>query len=326
MAEKISVTGASGLVGRRFVALLCERGLSPRVLVRRPVAVAPNLETVVGDLRERRARALLLAGTGVVVHCAGVMAHDDAEREIREVNEEATLSLLEEARVAGVRRFVFVSTVAVYGGGDLLGVTEERAPGPLTAYARSKVAIEAALRASRGLEWVVLRPCAIYGPGETRLLPWLDRVVRSQTIPLVRHGRTLFDLVHVDDVARVLELSASAAAAAGETFHVAEGVPRDASSILALLGRILGVAPRIVRVPAAVARGANRLSRFFARARGRGDPLPFDPVVLAALSEHRHFDVSRARRLLGWSATRSLEQGLAEAFSPRDAAAAVAAG
>lgn len=316
--SRVLVTGAGGFVGRRIALDLRARGISVRALARRG-ALVDGIETTVGDLRSGGIREAAVRGARAVVHCAAVMAGDEAESEIREVNEIATAALIEDARRARVRRFVLISSVAVYGNGDLLEVREDRPLHPENAYARSKVAGERALFAASGMEGVALRPCAIYGPGERRLLPYFAQLLRERTIPLVRGGDTLFDLVHVEDVSQAAWLALTAPRAAGEAIHVAEGVSRRAKDVIAALGRALGVTPRTTRVNAAFAGAANRVARLAGRLlRLPLDP-PYDPVVLAALREHRHFAIDKARALLGFVPQRSLEEGLREAFAPAGA-------
>lgn len=180
----IAVTGATGFVGQ---ALLDLAGEGVRALARKPQAPRKGVEWVAGDLADTKALARLVAGAEAVIHVAGVVnAPDRAGFEADNVA--GTLNLIEAARVAGVPRLVYVSSLSAREA-------------DLSAYGASKARAEKLVMAS-GLDWTIVRPPGIYGPRDTEYLD-LFRLARWGVMPVPpRDGRS--SLIHVDDLARLL--------------------------------------------------------------------------------------------------------------------------
>ena len=191
--KTIAITGASGFIGRHLAARLSGAGHALRLLARDPkrIKAGHGHEIVAGDLGERTALEALCAGVGTVIHCAGLVtasSREDCER----VNARATGALAATAARAGVKRFIFVSSLAA---------REPR----LSAYAASKKNGEDRLReVGSALSWVVLRPPPVYGPNDDRVLIILRQFLRRlPIIPANRHGR--LSLLYVDDLVTALQ-------------------------------------------------------------------------------------------------------------------------
>lgn len=193
MTGPIAVTGITGFIGRRVAALAAERGLSIRALVRRPhrldARAREAIEVVEGDVLDPEAVSRLTRGAAAVIHCAGALMATG--RTLASVNVEGTSRLAEAARQAGVSRFVHVSSVAA------------RQPG-VSAYASSKRQGEDALKAALAEQtYVIVRPPAVYGPGDKSTFPLVAQLVR-QTAWLPGSRAQRFSLIYVDDLARAL--------------------------------------------------------------------------------------------------------------------------
>ena len=182
----IAVTGGTGFVGQAVLDEACRRGLSLRVLARRELAACDGVEWVSGDLADRAALARLVDGAEAVLHIAGVVNTPDPMG-FHLGNVTGTEALVEAAREAGVRRFVFVSSLAA------------REPG-LSKYGQSKHHAEETVQAS-GLDWTIVRPPAIYGPRDREILE-LFKAARWGVVPMPPPGRA--SIIHVDDLARLL--------------------------------------------------------------------------------------------------------------------------
>ena len=182
----IAVTGGTGFVGQAVVEQACRRGLSLRALARREQAACEGVEWIPGDLADRAALARLVAGADAVLHIAGVVNTPDPMG-FHLGNVTGTEALVEQAQAAGVKRIVFVSSLAA------------REPG-LSKYGQSKRHAEDVVQAS-GLDWTIVRPPAIYGPRDREILE-LFRAARWGVVPLPPPGRA--SIVHVDDLARLL--------------------------------------------------------------------------------------------------------------------------
>lgn len=182
----LAITGATGFVGGRTLALALEAGHSVRALTRRPQPAQAGVTWVQGALDAPEALADLVRGADAVIHIAGVVNAPTPEGFTRG-NIDGTRAVLAAAEAAGVGRFVHVSSLAA------------REPG-LSRYGRSKAGAEDAVRASP-LAWTIVRPPAVYGPGDLEMLE-LFRAARFGVLPMPPAGR--LSLIHVDDLARLL--------------------------------------------------------------------------------------------------------------------------
>lgn len=205
----LALTGATGFIGQHLQRELPQRGYRVRVLLRRPTPVAlPATSAVIGDLAQPRNMAAALEGVDAVIHSAG-LAHRMSGRpedDYRVLNTEATLALARAAQRAGVKRFVFLSSIRAQCGSSSDAVlTEALPPAPTDAYGRSKLAAERGL-AELDLDWVALRLAVVYGPGAKGNIAELVRFARSPLpLPLgALQGRRA--LLALDNLAAAIEL------------------------------------------------------------------------------------------------------------------------
>jgi UDP-glucose 4-epimerase len=182
----IALTGGTGFVGQAVLDEAARRGIAANALARREQAARAGVEWVRGDLADREALAKLMAGADAVLHIAGVVNTPEAGG-FHAGNVAGTEAVVEAAEAAGVRRFVFVSSLAA------------REPG-LSEYGKSKRHAEEVVQTS-GLDWTIVRPPAIYGPRDREILE-LFKAAKWGLVPMPPQGRT--SIVHVDDLARLL--------------------------------------------------------------------------------------------------------------------------
>lgn len=183
----VALTGGTGFVGQAVLDVLARRGIAVRALARTvPKDGREPIEWVPGSLADQAALARLVDGVEAVIHIAGLTtSHDPAELDA--ANAEGTLALVEAAKAAGVRRFVFVSSLAA------------REP-DLSAYGASKAKAERIVAAS-ALDWTTVRPPAVYGPRDKDMLE-LFKAARLGVVPMPPPGRA--SMIHVDDLASLL--------------------------------------------------------------------------------------------------------------------------
>ena len=182
----LAVTGGTGFVGQHLLDLAIGRGHQVRALTRRPKEEYDGVEWIEGSLEDRDALERLVQGSDAVIHVAGVInALDKAGFEAGNVR--GTLAMLAAATAAGTRRFVHVSSLAA------------REPN-LSQYGASKARSEKLVESS-GLDWVIVRPPAVYGPGDKEMFE-MFRMAKAGLILLPPRGR--LSLIHVDDLARLL--------------------------------------------------------------------------------------------------------------------------
>jgi nucleoside-diphosphate-sugar epimerase len=261
VAERSSVlvTGASGFVGRPLVGALVRAGYTVRAATRKQAASFPSgVERVlVPDFSRPVDWDAVVRGAGIVVHAAG-LAHADSseipEARFDRVNRVATHELCEAAARAGVKRFIFVSSVrAQIGPSAAHALHETDEPRPTDAYGRSKLAAEAAVRAC-GVPFTILRPVVIYGPNARANIRSLVRLA-SLPLPLPFAGLTnRRSLLGVDNLISVILFALANPATAGETFLVADPRPVTIREIFTMLRRAQGRRPGLIHVPSNVIR------------------------------------------------------------------------
>jgi nucleoside-diphosphate-sugar epimerase len=255
--SRVLVTGASGFIGRTLVPALVTAGYKVRAMARHMPPFAPPVEVAIhGDLGARIEWRPLMTEVDFIVHLAGI-AHTGsgvAAARYDLVNHLATAALAEAARAAGVKRVVFVSTIRAQTGprSDYV-LTEDDAPRPTDPYGRSKLAAEVALARS-GVDFTVLRPVLVYGPGVKGNLQALVRLA-ALPVPLpfgafanVRSVLSVHNLAAA--IAHVLRHPASG----GETYVVADLQPVSLANIVTALRAGQGNAPRLLAVPPALVR------------------------------------------------------------------------
>lgn len=276
---KVLVTGASGFLGRFVCDELRGRGHEVAALVRRPGSEPAGCAAAAGDLGDAGALARAVRDADCVVHLAAEIASQRDPRRISEVNVEGTRRLIEACRAAGSPRLVFASTVVTgeAGGAEL----KEDTPLPVeTAYGRSKQEGER-LVAESGLDFVVIRPSHVYGPGGWFEEEFVKRLRQPGRFAVVGRGDNWWDVVRAEDVGTAFA-DAAERAPSGATYHVADDEPIRFYDFVALTAEAMGVGrPR--RVPAWLA----------VLAAGRD---PVRAVVRSARSSN-----ARIKRELAWA-------------------------
>lgn len=291
---RVAVTGATGFVGRVLVRRLADDGHQVRALCRRaPAGALPGVTEAVSGIDLERPAGLgdALAGMDAVVHLAAMVHRPGSPADAYErVNHQGTATLARAAEGAGVRRFVFVSSVKAMG--------EESGPTPWTAdtppkpqdpYGCSKLAAEQALWRVAGqgrMEGVVTRPPLVYGPGAggnmARLCGLVDRGV-PLPFGMVANRRSLVSVVNLADL---LALALHHPAAPGGTFLVSDGEDLSTATLVGRLAAGLGRPARLLPVPVPLLRLAGR-------ATGRTGEV-------GRLVNSLALDISATRTRLGW--------------------------
>jgi nucleoside-diphosphate-sugar epimerase len=312
---RIALTGATGYTGGRLLAVLTGRGDTVRALARRSSprpSVSPAPEWIDGDLRDAAALERLVEGVDAVVHVAAVYrtaGHPDAY--YREVNVDGTARLLEAAAAAGVRRFVHTSTVGVHG--DIAHPpADERAPfAPGDIYQTTKAEAERLaldFHGRRGVPVTVIRPGAIYGPGETRLLKLFRAIARGR-YAVVGSGRAYYHPVYIDDLVQGYLLALERPEAVGEAFIIAGPSYVTQQALAETIARATGGRLLPFHVPVGPLRWMAALCEAVCVPLGLEPPLHRRRVEFWTKS--RAFSTDKARRLLGYEPNVDLETGAA---------------
>lgn len=316
------VTGATGFIGGRVVDALQQRGIRIRALVRNMPEAGRRWK---GTVEARcvdftRSDTLMDAITGAetVFHLAGYAHADDegsahAENQHWAVTVSGTRALLDEALRAGVRRFVYFSSVKAMGegGADCKDETEE--PRPTTAYGKAKLEAERLVRQAaeeHQMHVCVLRLPLVYGPGvKGNLVRMIEAIERGRFPPLPETGNKR-SMVHVDDVVQVALLAAETPDANGRTYIVTDGQTYSSRQLYELILKALG--RRIPRwwIPTAVLRAGASVGDLIGRVRGRR--FVFDSVALDKLLGSACYSCENIRQELAYSPTRTFENSVDE--------------
>jgi len=321
---RIALTGATGYTGGRLLQTLISRGDEVSILVRKTARAslpARRVRIVEGDLSNPGTLATLVEGASAVVHVAAVYrtaGHPDSY--YREVNVGGTERLLEASARQGVGRFVHTSTVGVHGhvANPPADETSPLAPGDV--YQQTKAEAETlalSFGRSRGLPVAVVRPGAIYGPGETRLLKLFRAIARGR-YAVVGSGRPFYHPVYIDDLVSGFLLALDHPRAAGEAFIIAGPRYVSQSELAELIARHTGGRVLPFHVPAWPLRAAGALCEAIFV------PLGFEPPLhrrrVDFWTKSRAFSIEKARRVLGFEPRVDIDDGIARtAASYREA-------
>lgn len=294
----ILVTGATGFVGSGVIMRLLQVKKLVRAAARSEMhQFSEKVDRVrVGDLNPEIDWSDVLSGIDCIVHLAArvhVMRDEavDPLTEFRRVNVEGTLNLARQGALAGVRRFVFVSSIKVNGESTVPGkpFSPDDPPDPQDPYGTSKYEAERALLelvSETGMEVVIIRPPLVYGPGVkanfASMMSWLDRGV---PLPLgsVNNKRSF---VALDNLIDLIVTCLDHPKAANQTFLVSDGADMSTTQLLQRMGHALGKPARLIPVPVGVMQVAANLL-------GKG-------AVAQRLFGSLQVDSSKARDLLGW--------------------------
>ncbi|MFN8532098.1 MAG: NAD-dependent epimerase/dehydratase family protein [Dehalococcoidia bacterium] len=321
---RVLITGGTGFLGQQVARELLGVGDDPILAGRALCRIEPALaETVCCrrlDLRDHQAVVDACRGVDAVVHAGAFSAPWGPENEFRAVNIGGTASVIAGCHRHRVRRLVAISSPSVvFVGKDVVRSTEA-APYPakfLSTYARTKKIAEDLVRDAAGdLETVVLRPKALFGPGDRTLVPRLTEAARRGRLPQVGDGKNLVDLTYVDNAALAVVAALHRDQPVGRTYTITNDEP---ASIWDLIRRVLdrlGLPEPRPRLPLAVAVGlAGLLEQAAARTGGTPALTRYTALILGRTQT---YDITAARRDLDYRPRVSLEDGIARTLAALD--------
>lgn len=306
----ILITGATGFVGSALARRLVidDSKFEVRAAVRSNDAIMPRgvHGALVGDISANTDWKESLKNVSTVVHLAArvhVMNDTIADplSEFRRVNVQGTLNLAKQAAEAGVRRFLFISSIKVNGEQTIPGdpFRAEKEPTPADPYGISKLEAEQGLKelASRtGMDVVIIRPPLVYGPGVKAnfqsMMRWLQLGI---PLPLgaIRNQRSL---VSLDNLIDLITVCIGHPAAVNQTFLVSDGEDLSTPQLLMRMGRALGSPARLLPVPTPLLNFAGALT-------GKGE-------IIKRLCESLQVDITHTRKVLEWTPPQSVDEGL----------------
>lgn len=304
----VLVTGASGFVGRRLTEVLREHGFHVRRALRREPEQPVADDTIVGDMDGSTDFGSALAGkVGTVVHLAArvhVLRNRAADQaaEYHRVNVEGTVRLARQAAAAGVRRFIFLSSIKVNGEKTPPDVpfSSRSLPCPRDPYGVSKWNAELALKkiaAEAGMELVIIRPPLVYGPGvKANFKSMMSLLSRRIPLPLAGITGNRRSLVALDNLVDLIRVCVMHPNAANQTFLVSDGEDLSTADLLARLGDAIGKPARLFFLPDEILKiGAALMNK---------------SAVYSRLCGSLTIDIDRTRNALNWRPPISVAEGL----------------
>jgi len=318
---RATVTGGGGFLGSRIVAMLVAEGGAVTSFSRKgyPELTRQGVTCHTGDLADAAAVCAAVKKTDVVFHVAakaGIWGDYDG---YHAANVTGTLNVIDACRRNGVSKLVYTSTPSVVFRGDHVRNATESEPVAgkcLAAYVATKAEAERlVIRAnSSSLATVALRPHLIWGPGDTQLFPRLVERHRAGRLLLVGSGDNLIDTTFVDNAARA-HLNAAkrltpGGPVAGKVYFISQGDPRPVRTMVNSLLQAAGLPPVTRSIPLPVAyTAAWILEAGYRLFRVSREPAITRFSVLEMARDH-YFDISAARRDLGYQPSISIEEGL----------------
>ncbi|HUT53654.1 MAG TPA: NAD(P)-dependent oxidoreductase [bacterium] len=296
------VTGGSGFLGWRLARAIIRAGDSVRVYDLNPSDSLPErAEFVKGDIRDRDKLFEAARSVDVIHHLAGLMPQARASDEVmREVNVEGTRNALDAAVRAGARRFVFLSSMEVYGFPERAPFNEDHPKNPIGTYGHNKLEAEEMCIAywkEHGLETVSLRPSTLVGPGinEPTFLDLLGFIDRPPPLfPLPGGGKSRFQMTEVMDCVSACLHAAEKPGVAGEAFNIgADNTLTMKDQVIAMFTSLGKKPPRFLSVPSGIARGALLLAYKLGLSK-------LEPDHIRLMDTDMMMDCQKAARVLGW--------------------------
>ena len=312
---RVLVTGVTGFTGGHLARTLLAAGDSVRVLVRDPRRVPEDLngrvEVAQGDLTSTGDLQRAVAGCEVVYNIAALYREAGLPADAyRAVNARAVAALIEASAAAGVRRVVHCSTVGVHGDVEHPPADEDAPLRPGDVYQETKLEGEQLARetaARVGIELVIARPTGIYGPGDRRLFKMFGQIARGRFL-MLGSGRNFYHLTYVEDLCAGFRLCGTVPGVGGRTYILGGGEVTTLAEVVRLTSELAGRGSGPIRLPVWPAWLAGALCEAVCMPFGLAPPIYRRRVDFFRKS--RSFDISRARRELGYAPQVTLRAGI----------------
>jgi nucleoside-diphosphate-sugar epimerase len=320
----VLITGGTGFLGRRLVERLLGQGRDVTVLARRPAddLVARGARFICADLADADAIRAACAGIETVFHTAAKVGVWGSYKKYFQANVLGTRALLDGCRKHGVKNFIHTSTPSVvYNGYDQIGADESlpyvaRCPAAYP-FTKAIAEYEVLTANSPALHTIALRPHLIWGAGDPHLVPRVLASARAGRLRIVGGGKNRVDMVHVENAVDAHLLAESAlkwpdSAAAGQAYFITDGAPVVLWDWINGLLRSLGEPPITRHISLRSASALGSVCELAWRVLPlRGEP-PMTRFVAAELAKNHWFDITAARRDLGYAPRVSMTDGMAE--------------
>lgn len=309
------VTGASGFTGSYLCKALIEKKYNVKALVRknsnRENLENPDIRFIEGDLADPDSIKGKIKDTDIVFHIAALYRQEGVSKDMfTKVNLEGTRIMLDESIASGVKRFVHCSTVGVQGEISNPPASEDAPYKPGDHYQVSKLEGEklALSYFNEGkIDGVVVRPVGIYGPGDTRFLKLFKHIYKGN-FKMIGKGNVLYHLTFVEDLVQGIILAGENPAASGQIYTIGGNEYLPLTDLANMIAQILDKPISKIHVPLWPVYAAAFLCEMICR------PLGIEPPIyrrrLDFFTKDRAFDISKAKKELGYNPKVPLKEGL----------------
>ena len=312
-SRNVLVTGAAGFTGYNLAITLAGLGANVRAFVRDGGSAREfpdGIEVFTGDLTSETDCLKACEGIDTVFHVAAVFRQVKGGREAMEaVHVHATEYLIRACKTHRCRRFVHTSTMGVHGHVKVGPGNEDSPFSPGDDYQDTKVEGELrALELGKELDVpvAVVRPCGIYGPGDTRFLKIVKPVLKGRFI-MIGSGQAHYHFVYIDDLVRGFLLAGEKDAAIGESFLIGGKESPTLNELVSVVASILGVAPPKLKIPVWPIYYLGWVCEILCK------PFGIEPILhrrrVAFFTKNREFSVRKAGQLLGYKPEVDLKTG-----------------
>ncbi len=315
MKQKILVTGATGFAGRHLAKRLLKDGYNIRVFVRRASDLSGirdlKLEIKYGDLRDNKSVNAAVKGVDLIYHlAASYQDYKLSDKDYWDINYKGTKNLLDAAVKNKVKRFVHCSTVGVLGDIEKVPANENAPYNPGDIYQETKAEAEKLVlqyHKKYKLPVVVVRPTGIYGPGDRRFLR-LIKAIYNKKFFMIGKGDKLYHLTYIDDLIDGFILAGTKSNAIGQVYIIGGETPVKMKEFVNLISKSLHVPLNKVRIPIFPILTFSWFCERFLTPFGINPPIV--PRRLDPFRKDRAFDISKAKKELGYKPKVELREGI----------------
>jgi len=313
---KVLVTGGTGFTGTALVRRLIEAGHNVVALDNKPGLASDALRAMgadvhIGSVTDKAAVARCMEGVELVFHLAAAFRELNVPESLYdEVNVEGSRNVLEAAHRVGVRKFVYCSTCGVHGNVENPPADESAPIAPADYYQRTKYLAEpiALEYNAKGMPTVILRPAAIYGPGDPERFLMIFRRVAKGSFPMFGNGRTTYHPLYVENLVDAFMLCMTPGVGDGRAYLIADEHYYAIEDIVREVGRALEVPVKVRHFPVMPLVIAGHIVEKACRPFGITPPI--FPRRVDWYRQNRAFNIDRAKRELGYVPRVGLEEGL----------------
>lgn len=317
---RILVTGGTGFTGKALVRRLLNDGHSVVAMDYKEGIKTQELrdwgaEVVIGSVTDREVVKKCMKGVDVVQHVAAAFRELNVpESYYDEVNVGGTRICLEEAMAAGVKKFIYCSTCGVHGNVKNPPTDEAHNIAPADYYQQTKYNAEPVVKSfhEKGLPCVILRPSAIYGPGDPERFFMIYRRVAKGVFPMFGNGKTLYHPVYIDNLVDAMVLAMAPGKGDGRVYLIADAEYIPIEDLVKRIGKAMGIDVKIKHYPVWPLVIAGHVCEKICK------PFKIAPPIFPRrvdwYRQNRAFDISAARRDLGYDPKVGLDEGLKRTY------------